>query len=167
MKSESMIKYDFRGRYKSTLNERIHVGFTTTDPKGFLLGLYSDISREFLTLMISNSGHIRLVFDFGFERQEMVFTEQNFMTGQYHDVLVERYNNGRNLRMTIDNYPPQEYDFSASLKTQAVGFAVEPLKIRNVFENYSEISYKKTQTKNLKFCLGPPSGCFQTVRTKV
>jgi len=119
MKSESMIKYDFRGRYKSTLNERIHVGFTTTDPKGFLLGLYSDISREFLTLMISNSGHIRLVFDFGFERQEMVFTEQNFMTGQYHDVLVERYNNGRNLRMTIDNYPPQEYDFSASLKTQA------------------------------------------------
>merc|ERR1712038_1079555 len=119
MKSESMIKYDFRGRYKSTLNERIHVGFTTTDPKGFLLGLYSDISREFLTLMISNSGHIRLVFDFGFERQEMVFTEQNFMTGQYHYVLVERYNNGRNLRMTIDNYPPQEYDFSASLKTQA------------------------------------------------
>ena len=119
MKSESMIKYDFRGRYKSTLNERIHVGFTTTDPKGFLLGLYSDISREFLTLMVSNSGHIRLVFDFGFERQEIVFVEQNFMTGQYHDVLVERYDNGRKLRMTIDNYPPQEYDFSASLKTQA------------------------------------------------
>ena len=119
MKSESMIKYDFRGRYKSTLIQRIHVGFTTTDPKGFLLGLYSDISREFLTLMVSNSGHIRLVFDFGFERQEIVFVEQNFMTGQYHDVLVERYDNGRKLRMTIDNYPPQEYDFSASLKTQA------------------------------------------------
>ena len=119
MKSESMIKYDFRGRYKSTLEERIHVGFTTTDPKGFLVGLYSDISREFLTLMVSNSGHIRLVFDFGFERQEMVFTEQNFMTGQYHDVLVERYDKGRRLRMTIDNYPPQEYDFSASLKPQS------------------------------------------------
>jgi len=64
-------------------------------------------------------GHIRLVFDFGFERQEMVFTEQNFMTGQYHDVLIERYNEGRNLRMTIDNYAPQEYDFSTSLKASA------------------------------------------------
>jgi len=30
--------------------------------------------------------------------------------------LIERYNDGRNLRMTIDNYPPQEYDFSKSLK---------------------------------------------------
>merc|ERR1712130_654704 len=46
-------------------------------------------------------------------------TEQNFMTGQYHDVKIERYNNGRNLRMTIDNYAPQEYDFSASLKSSA------------------------------------------------
>merc|ERR1712062_223491 len=76
-------------------------------------------SQEYMTLMVSNSGHIRLVFDFGFERQELVFTEQNFMTGQYHDVKIERYNNGRNLRMTIDNYAPQEYDFSASLKSSA------------------------------------------------
>jgi hypothetical protein len=33
-------------------------------------------SKEYLTLMVSNSGHLRLVFDFGFERQEMVFTDQ-------------------------------------------------------------------------------------------
>ena len=69
--------------------------------------------------MVSNSGHIRLVFDFGFERQEFVFTEQNFMTGQYHDVLVERYDNRKRLRMTIDNYPPLEKDFSNSLKASA------------------------------------------------
>merc|ERR1712203_877598 len=112
MRNNYMIKYDFKGRYKSTIAEKIHVGFTTTDPKGFLIGLFSDISNEYMTLMVSNSGHIRLVFDFGFERQELVFTEQNFMTGQYHDVKIERYNNGRNLRMTIDNYAPQEYDFS-------------------------------------------------------
>ena len=61
----------------------------------------------------------RLVFDFGFERQEMVFTEQSFMTGQYHDVTIERYDNGRKLRMTIDNYAPQEYDFTNSLKSSA------------------------------------------------
>jgi len=119
MRTNYMIKYDFKGKYKSTIGERIHVGFTTTDPKGFLVGLESHISKEYLTLMVSNSGHIRLVFDFGFERQEMVFTEQNFMTGQYHDVLIERYNEGRNLRMTIDNYAPQEYDFSTSLKASA------------------------------------------------
>jgi hypothetical protein len=119
MQTHKMIKYDFKGKYKSTIAERIHVGFTTTDPKGFLVGLESSVSKEYLTLMLSNSGHIRLVFDFGFERQEIVFTEQNFMTGQYHDVLVERYNNGKSLRMTIDNYPPLETDFSNSLKASA------------------------------------------------
>jgi len=116
MEPNMMIKYDFKGKWRSTIAERIHVGFTTTDPKGFLLGLESHISKEYLTLMVSNSGHIRLVFDFGFERQELVFKEQDFRRGQYHDVLIERYNDGRNLRMTIDNYPPQEYDFSNSLK---------------------------------------------------
>jgi len=117
MRANYMIKYDFKGSYKSTIAEKIHVGFTTTDPKGFLLAAYSDISKEYLTLMVSNSGHIRLVFDFGFERQELVFTDQNFMTGQYHDVKIERYDNGRKMKMTIDNYAPQEYDFSNSLKS--------------------------------------------------
>merc|ERR1712013_797875 len=79
MRNNYMIKYDFKGRYKSTIAEKIHVGFTTTDPKGFLIGLFSDISQEYMTLMVSNSGHIRLVFDFGFERQELVFTEQSFI----------------------------------------------------------------------------------------
>merc|ERR1711981_692939 len=44
---------------------------------------------------------------------------QSFMTGQYHDVQIERYDNGRKLRMTIDNYEPQEYDFTNSLKSSA------------------------------------------------
>merc|ERR1712079_522188 len=119
MRTNYMIKYDFKGRYKSTIAERIHVGFTTTDPKGFLIGAFSDISQEYLTLMVSNSGHIRLVFDFGFERQEMVFTEQSFMTGQYHDVRIERFDQGRKMMMTIDNHAPQEYDFTNSLKSSA------------------------------------------------
>ena len=114
-----MIKYDFKGNYKSTIAEKIHVGFTTTDPKGFLIGAYSDVSKEFLTLMVSNSGHLRLVFDFGFERQEMVFTDQNFLTGQFHDVRIERFDQGRKLSMKIDNYEPQIYDFSDSLKASA------------------------------------------------
>ena len=119
MRTNYMIKYDFKGNYKSTIAEKIHVGFTTTDPKGFLIGAYSDVSKEFLTLMVSNSGHLRLVFDFGFERQEMVFTDQNFLTGQFHDVRIERFDQGRKLSMKIDNYEPQIYDFSDSLKASA------------------------------------------------
>ena len=119
MRTNYMVKYDFKGNYKSTIGEKIHVGFTTTDPKGFLIGAYSDISKEYLTLMVSNSGHLRLVFDFGFERQEMVFTDQNFMTGQYHDVRVERFDQGRKLKMIVDNYEPQIYNFDASLKSSA------------------------------------------------
>ena len=69
--------------------------------------------------MVSNSGHLRLVFDFGFERQEMVFTDQNFLTGQFHDVRIERFAEGRKLSMKVDNYEPQIYDFSASLKSSA------------------------------------------------
>jgi len=119
MRTNYMVKYDFKGNYKSTIAEKIHVGFTTTDPKGFLIGAYSDVSKEFLTLMVSNSGHLRLVFDFGFERQEMVFTDQNFLTGQFHDVRIERFAEGRKLSMKVDNYEPQIYDFSASLKSSA------------------------------------------------
>ena len=45
--------------------------------------------------------HLRLVFDFGFERQEMVFTDQNFLTGQFHDVRIERFDQGRKLSMKV------------------------------------------------------------------
>ncbi|XP_040565302.1 neurexin-4 [Lepeophtheirus salmonis] len=119
MRSDYMIKYDFKGNYKSTIAEKIHVGFTTTDPSGFLIGAYSDISKEYLTLMVSNSGHIRLVFDFGFERQEIVYTEQNFLTGQYHDVRIERFDQGRQIKLTVDNYMPKIVSFEDSLKSSA------------------------------------------------
>ena len=52
-------------------------------------------SKEFLTLMVSNSGFLRLVFDFGFERQEIVYEKQNFLTGQFHDVKIERFDQGK------------------------------------------------------------------------
>merc|ERR1711997_827233 len=100
-----------------TIAEKIHVGFTTTDPKGFLIGAYSVISKEFLTLMVSNSGFLRLVFDFGFERQEIVYEKQNFLTGQFHDVKIERFDQGRKILMQVDNYEPQITSFDISLKS--------------------------------------------------
>ena len=56
MRPESIIKYDFMGSWRSTIAENIRVGFTTTNPKGFLLGFSSNISGEYLTIMVSNSG---------------------------------------------------------------------------------------------------------------
>ena len=56
MQSNQMVMYDFLGSYKSTIAEKLRVGFTTTEPKGFLLGIFSNITGEYLTLQVSNSG---------------------------------------------------------------------------------------------------------------
>ncbi|XP_037041687.1 neurexin-4 isoform X2 [Bradysia coprophila] len=111
LRSSSMIKYDFLGSWRSTIAESIRVGFTTTNPKGFLLGFSSNITGEYLTLMISNSGHLRAVFDFGFERQELIFPNKHFGLGQYHDVHFSRKNSGSTVVLRVDNYEPVEYHF--------------------------------------------------------
>ena len=56
MLTDTMVKYELPGSYKSTIAEKIRVGFTTTNPRGFLMGLYSNLTGEYLTLAISNSG---------------------------------------------------------------------------------------------------------------
>ncbi|KAJ6647209.1 Neurexin-4 [Pseudolycoriella hygida] len=111
LRSSSMIKYDFLGSWRSTISESIRVGFTTTNPKGFLLGFSSNITGEYLTIMISNSGHLRVVFDFGFERQELTFLNKHFGLGQYHDVHFSRKNSGSTVVLRVDNYEPKEYHF--------------------------------------------------------
>jgi hypothetical protein len=61
--------------------------------------------------MVSNSGALRVVFDFGFERQDEVYdadSNKNFGTGQYHDVRVTRKNFGKTLVIQVDNYKPKE-----------------------------------------------------------
>jgi len=112
MRSGSMIKYDFMGSWRSTIAEKIRVGFTTTHPRGFLMGLFSNISGEYMTIMVSNSGSIRIVFDFGFERQEVISTERYFGTGRYHDLRISRKNSGATLVIQIDNYQPKEFYFN-------------------------------------------------------
>lgn len=87
MKANSGVKYTFDGSWRSTIAEHIRIGFTTTNPKGFLLGFFSNITQEYLTIMVSNSGHLRVVFDFGFERQEVIYPEKHFGLGQYHDLM--------------------------------------------------------------------------------
>lgn len=52
----------------------------------------------FLLLLI---GHLRVVFDFGFERQELIFPDQHFGLGQYHDLRIKRKNSGATLVMEV------------------------------------------------------------------
>lgn len=119
LRQNSMIKYNFVGSWRSTIAEKIRVGFTTTNPKGFLLGLFSKITKEYMTIMISNSGHLRVVFDFGFERQEVIFPDKHFGLGQYHDVRVRRKNSGATLVLQVDNYEPVEYNFNIKSSADA------------------------------------------------
>ncbi|CAB3222790.1 unnamed protein product [Arctia plantaginis] len=111
LRPNSIIKYDFLGSWRSTIAEKIRVGFTTTNPKGFLLGFFSNISGEYLTLMVSNSGHLRVIFDFGFERREIIFQGKHFALGQYHDVRLSRKNSGATMVLQVDNYETQEFTF--------------------------------------------------------
>nr|CAD7425131.1 unnamed protein product [Timema monikensis] len=119
MRPSSMIRYDFSGSWRSTISENIRVGFTTTNPKGFLLGFSSNLTGEYLTIMVSNSGHLRVVFDFGFERQEVIFPGKHFGLGQYHDVRIRRKNSGSVLVMEVDNYESQEFTFNIKASADA------------------------------------------------
>ncbi|XP_050739952.1 neurexin-4-like isoform X2 [Eriocheir sinensis] len=111
MLTDTMVRYEIPGTYKTTIAERIRVGFTTTNPRGFLMGLHSNLSGEYLTLAISNSGHLKVTFDFGFERHEKVYGKRTFHEGQNHDVKLYRSDSGRRLTMQVDNYEPVSWNF--------------------------------------------------------
>lgn len=119
MLTDTMVKYEIPGTYKSTIAEKIRVGFTTTNPRGFLMGLYSNISGEYLTLAVSNSGHLKVTFDFGFERHEKVYGKRTFHEGQNHDVKLYRSDSGRKLTMQVDNYEPITWTFNAKESADA------------------------------------------------
>lgn len=89
------------GSWRSTIAENIRIGFTTTNAQGFLLSLSSNISGDYLTMMISNSGNLRVIFDFGFERQEIIYPDKNFALGQFHDVRFSRKNAGSTVVLTV------------------------------------------------------------------
>ncbi|XP_022697200.1 neurexin-4-like [Varroa jacobsoni] len=117
LRSDSYVRYDFETTV-STLEEFIRVGFTTTEHQGMIFGMSSK-SGEYLNLMMSTSGHLRLVFDFGFERQELTVKNENFALGQIHDVQIVRSDKGRRLSIYVDNYPPHIHTFNVGHKADA------------------------------------------------
>lgn len=52
-------------------------------------------------LIIINLGHLRLVFDFGFERQEIIIKNENFALGQHHDLTIQREDQGSKITITV------------------------------------------------------------------
>ena len=62
-------------------------------------GLFAIFDNGSLSLTLP--GHLRVVFDFGFERQELIFPGKHFGLGQYHDVRITRKDSGSKLIMTV------------------------------------------------------------------
>ncbi|XP_064472302.1 neurexin-4-like isoform X2 [Ornithodoros turicata] len=117
LRSDYYVRYDFETTL-STLEEYIRVGFTTTEHHGMIFGV-SSRTGEYLNLMMSTSGHLRLVFDFGFERQEITVKNENFALGQIHDIQIKRSHNGERLTIFVDNYEPQVHTFNIRGKADA------------------------------------------------
>ncbi|KAK7575553.1 hypothetical protein V9T40_011839 [Parthenolecanium corni] len=111
LKGNSMVKYKFTNVDRSTISENIRIGFTTTHSQGFLISLFSNLSNEYLTISLTNGGDIRVIFDFGFERQELIYRGKNFALGQFHDLRLTRKNSGSSIFLQIDNKEPEEYPF--------------------------------------------------------
>lgn len=107
MRPNYMIEYDFKRGYRTSSNKKIRVAFKTTDPKGFIFGAFSDQGIECMTLRVTMTGHLKLEVDFGPGKQELVFTDQNFKTGHFHDVIIEQVDDGKRLKMIVDNYEPK------------------------------------------------------------
>ncbi|KAI1289291.1 Neurexin-4 [Halotydeus destructor] len=117
LRSDTFIKYDFETTI-STLQEHIRVGFTTTAHKGLIFGV-SSYSGEYLSLVMSTSGHLRLVFDFGFERQEIIIRTENFALGQHHDITLRRTDKGSKMSIWVDNNEPIVHTFRIKSKGDA------------------------------------------------
>lgn len=153
-----MVKYKFTNVDRSTISENIRIGFTTTHSQGFLISLFSNLSNEYLTISLTNggefsnypillfrftsliktifSGDIRVIFDFGFERQELIYRGKNFALGQFHDLRLTRKNSGSSIFLQVPNR------ITSTLLNRVYLFNVDVL---NKFAYSSRLT-----TKNLK-----------------
>jgi contactin associated protein-like 2 len=117
LRSDTFIRYDFENTI-STIEEHIRVGFTTIEHKGLIFGVSSH-TGEYLNLVMSTSGNLRLVFDFGFERQEIIIRNENFVLGQHHDLTIKRSDHGSKVTIWVDNYEPIVHTFKIGGKADA------------------------------------------------
>lgn len=117
LRSDNYIRYDFDTSL-STVEETIKLGFTTSEHRGLIIGITSH-TGEYLNVLMSNSGHLKLEFDFGFERKEEVIGQENFALGQHHDLTIRRMSDGSKLVVAIDNYEPSVFTYRISKDADA------------------------------------------------
>lgn len=117
LRSDNYVRYDFDTSL-STVEENIRVGFTTTEHRGLIIGVTSH-TGEYLNLLMSTSGHLKVEFDFGFERKEEVINQENFALGQNHDITIKRTMSGSKLIVIVDNYEPKVYQYKISKEADA------------------------------------------------
>ncbi|KAG9508924.1 Neurexin-4, partial [Fragariocoptes setiger] len=117
LRSDNYVKYDLDSSI-STVEESVRVGFTTTEHKGLVLGVTAH-TGEYLNLLMSTSGHLRLEFDFGFERKEEIINHENFALGQHHDLTIKRMTQGSKMVVYVDNYEPRVYEYKISKDADA------------------------------------------------
>lgn len=112
LRSENYIRYDFDATI-STRAEKIVVGFTTIEQKGLILGITS-YSGEYMNLLMSSSGYLKLEFDFGFERKEEIINDEHFNLGGNHEIRINRAEDGRTLSIAVDDHAPKTYTYNIS-----------------------------------------------------
>lgn len=117
LRSDNFIRYDFDTSL-STVEENIRVGFITTEHRGLIIGITSH-TGEYLNLLMSTSGHLKLEFDLGFERKEEVINHENFALGQHHDITIRRTSEGSKLMVFVDTYEPKIYQYKISKEADA------------------------------------------------
>jgi len=66
---------------------------------------------EFFNLMMSTSGEMKMVFDFGFERQEVIYSDKSLADGQSHDVRIWRSHEGLQVNIKVDNYQQKSWTY--------------------------------------------------------
>ncbi|XP_055330929.1 neurexin-4-like [Paramacrobiotus metropolitanus] len=102
-RTEDQVEYHFTNNSISTVEEHIHVGFVTTEPRGLLMQIVG-AHNEYISVEISNAGTIRVAFDLGFQRQELYEESHYYPNGQFHDIHVWRSNEGRTINIQADGY---------------------------------------------------------------
>ncbi|ESO94302.1 hypothetical protein LOTGIDRAFT_118711, partial [Lottia gigantea] len=92
------------------------VGFSTKEKQGILLQIRNEANTEYITVEVNNNGGVRVALDVGFQREEVNTPNQgiDYTNGQQHEVVVQRSNKGRTIKVQVDNYAPSIKTFDVA-----------------------------------------------------
>jgi len=125
MKANMMVKMrlPLASDTTATKDEIIGVAFTTTERKGLLLEVQSDVKtklghNEFFQLTVQNNGGLMFKFDYGWGIQIITDDDHVYANGQHHNVTITRRKDGRQVVMRVDHYEPKTKTYDIESGTQ-------------------------------------------------